>query len=654
MKTFIAPSLLFASLIAVIAIVNSPEQTFSQTEGQEKPAEKTTEEKTAEKMVEKTEPKEILKPKISDIIPKADLEEEKIPYPQPSLLVLDPPDKEYKAYQRPLDIAQIVYDFIKKEIPEGDRGFYRSVWIPDGETINLQLNTLIMNLTISRSSNFTKPIILADGQVLLYDFRFFGGQDSKKNIPEILNIWEEFENEPQYHSTTEIEVEIENKKSQSQGSTAKKSAASTEDNSLVPADSSSSSSTVKERNAKQKVEIAEHAANSDVVKGLVEMMKTNAPIVRHEIVNLRLMSTVDIGIGRGLYYDSVEIKTVAGKNDFEEFLKIRGISLQDVRNKNIKDVEFVTKSNVTGGLRKIFIVTGSGLRQSLTGNPVMWTEDLGLSQTKIANDGFRNVRNAKSKAIEAIAWKANGMPVYALFEFVNGTRQDAAPADVVADHTIPIGHGMELQGAMSCFICHGDEQGWKSFSVDFSSVLLAGGKPQVQLLDDVKNAKENQLDVIEEITAQLGNNIKKPLRRAREDFAYSVFLCCGQKIQPLAQQLKKIRQDYIYTLVDTKKALQELGYTVKDKKEAIEKFNELLKKVPPDPATGISPEDIIIAMLKEDRPVQRWQFNTIFSDMMLRAIAVDTGMAIPAKKAAGAKVKEGSGKKIGELLPSKM
>lgn len=565
----------------------------------------------------------LLPPKSTDL-PKATAEK----YIQLPRTIDVPIDEKCLPYKRPVDIVDLVEADLAT-IAVSDRPFIRYIWVPDGERLNVALHRLVMNISISRSSNFVKPFIFADNQLVRWDFRFFSGSKSLKDIAEILSLHEEFENEPQFHDTTEIEGEV-SEEAASEGKAAKKTIGS-----IISSTGATVAAVPAKKAAKVKVSFAFHLGNLEKIKRLSAEMKTNVPIVRHELVAIRYLSTKDLGYGRGLYYDAAEIKTFADKNDFEEFLKSMGIDFKKVEDENIKDAEFVTKSKVTGHIRKVIFVTANGFRPSAVNPIIIWTEDLGNDQTKIANDGFRNVRKWKAKVIEAIGFKTNGFPKYGLFEFGSGKRQDAAPVDVVADYRIPIGNSLELQGAVSCIRCHSDEQGWKDVATDFSSVI--SGK--IDLLDDIRNVKENKLDVIESIASQFGNNIKKPLRRIREDFSEATILCTGEKIETLGLQLQYVFEDYLYSTVDTKKAMQELGYAV-SKKDAASKFSDLIIKVPLDETTGISPEDVVIAMLRQDRPVNRWQFNTVFSDLMQRAILADSDFAIPGKKESRRKGKE--------------
>lgn len=500
--------------------------------------------------------------------------------PPPAKLPLNPKEK-CLPYDMPIEIAAAVLNDLHA-MPADCWPFVRYVWVPDGSDIAVASTRLSYNLSVSRSANFVKPYVFYKRRLLRYDARFAGGKNKAKDVGEILSIWENFENDPSFHTTIEIEEVDKDGK-------------------------------VK---VKQKTNIAIHLAASEIFQEIVKATGSNAPIVRYDLFIVRALSTEDLGFGSGLYYDFREIKTDPKKNDFAEYLKTMGLDIRHIRDENVKDLEVIMKSRVTGKHRKVFFVTAADFRPSQIDPVVTWTEDLSKDQTKIGNDAFRNVRVWEFAAIESIGFCPNGLPEFSLFNAA-GVRQNAAPGNVVSDYRIPQGNDMELQGAISCLRCHVPEgRGWQNLDPTLSRIL--GGRKQVNLLDDLTG--KEKFATVDEIASELGNNTNKPLARLREDFGELAFLASGgTQLDEVVQHLTKIFEVYVYAGVDQQMALQECGFSV-TKEESKAAFNILLPPIKPGKGDNYSPQDIVIEALRKGETVQRWQFNTIQSDLILRTM----------------------------------
>ncbi|MBL9085269.1 MAG: hypothetical protein JNK76_25915 [Planctomycetales bacterium] len=311
---------------------------------------------------------------------------------------------------------------------------------------------------------------------------------------------------------------------------------------------------------------------------------------------------------------------------FQKLLARRGFFFEASRDVSGDKGALLLISGVTGKSRIVMTAYGLASRQ-----PMAVTFDFKDARTRPDQQFVRNLISfdALADAKEAFLPLPNGLIEYVLADGA-GNLQRAAPADVVADATKPDGHTKEIEMGMSCVICHGPQDGYRTARNDMelllgSDVDFFGDAVSYTTAAGVEKSLTRE-EAVAIVAGRYGERIDEfdgVLGRARRDFIKAVGSLTGYvakadgetAVQRLGVKLKEIYHGYRYRTIDAERACLELGVRV----PAAEGLATLRKLVPP-PAAG-QPEDVVIGLLRNGAVIKRDDFSAVYVEMARRAIA---------------------------------
>ena len=288
----------------------------------------------------------------------------------------------------------------------------------------------------------------------------------------------------------------------------------------------------------------------------------------------------------------------------KELLGKRGFFFEQSRDLSGEKGALLLASDITGKSRVILTTFGLASRQ-----PLAITFDFKDARTRPDQQFIRNLITFDPfvDAKEALVPMQNG-----LWEGILADGKDAiqrvAPPDVVSDFTKPDGHTKELEMGMSCFLCHFNQDGYKTVRNDMDFLLHSD-------VDIIGTNEE-----IATISGRYGENLDDPdgiLNRARRDFVKSVAIITtphlklaeGQSpVQRLGEKLKDIYHTYRYRLIDAERACLELGV----REGNVAKLKELVPR-----SEGV--EDVTIGLLRNGAKIKRDDFEAIYVEMARRS-----------------------------------
>lgn len=369
---------------------------------------------------------------------------------------------------------------------------------------------------------------------------------------------------------------------------------------------------------------SEHLDRTTLV-ALVAATQSEVPVVSFRYFTVRALSTIK---GHGLYktiYGGLyyELAGIPRKNrratDFDEFLESLGIvgdyrKLFDRLRSDQRVAVF--RSDVTGKPRQVEVLptlVGRDGRPivSITNDP--FDEDIDIGTHPVAN-----LLNFKARGFEVIWSRANGLHGYAIYN-EQGALVDEVPFNLASDSTIPRPHTQRLQPAISCKRCHRSEAGWRLLRNDVTDLT--------KILDIFGDVSDRHRDAIEQISRLRGlyaGNVEQVLLpRARDDFANAVLQATGpwqeskdqlNLVQLALGRQGEIYQEYVYDLVDARKAMVELGWDpVPGPLSPAEQLRSLL---PPPPVPVLI--DPRLGGLLAGKEIKRWDWDLIRNFVVTR------------------------------------
>jgi len=315
--------------------------------------------------------------------------------------------------------------------------------------------------------------------------------------------------------------------------------------------------------------VSEHL-DPQLVKALEAATRSEAPVVHFRYFITRALTTIKgKGLFRtiygGLYYELAGVPKKAKRaTDFDELLETLGISgdfrkLFDRLRSDQRVAGF--RSGVTGKPRQVEVLPTLVNRD---GRGILSiTNDITDADIDIGTHPVMNLLAFKAAAHEVIWTRANGLHGFALYN-ADGALQEEVPPDIANDATIPHPHTQRVQAAIGCKRCHAKEGGWRVLTNDVASLVKV-----LDIFGDVSDRKREAFEQVSRLRGLYSGDMERLLLpRARDDYANAVLRATGpwraSKDQLDLVQLANGRQgeiyrEYVYDLVDARKALVELG-----------------------------------------------------------------------------------------------
>lgn len=506
-------------------------------------------------------------------------------------------------------------------LPEADRPYQRYIWIPEPSKAIIGAVNYAMNLSCSRSTVIVQPTLLGNGQLLRWDLRRLAPRD--ESVTELMSIWEEFQYEPYFHiiKTTKDALPTNAIAQEPQPSDPTGSLRFKIENQLWYRSPAKTffvwdgeawirmDSLVNFKSEK----IATYGAHCGLEQSVLMqgLAKSNATVVRYDYFLTKALSTLD----GGLYYKfaGIKAKPSGGKSSQDAFLASLGADEDLVAALRTDQRVAMFRSNVTGKPRRIDAFQGAGVRPGSGTGLITVTHDIADENVDPRRDPIRNLLDFNDDAREIIAEKPNGLHIFALFDG-DGNLQDAAPDNVVKDHTIPSPHTARLQSAISCIRCHGPHEGFQPFTNDVQKMLSG----LLDVFGDL-DGRSSIPDTLDRLAGLYAGDLQKPVQRGRDDYNSAVFRTTGgMGVVDTSAVVSQIYGGYNFSLVDAYTACLELGYQVPER-DAVGYLNQLLPPLQKD-AVGVSPEDPVIGALKAGLKVNRYQWEQVYADAAFRAI----------------------------------
>jgi hypothetical protein len=346
-----------------------------------------------------------------------------------------------------------------------------------------------------------------------------------------------------------------------------------------------------------------HAGPEDIGK-LATLTQSQVPIIRYDEFIFRTLSTLN----GGLYLEFADIP-----DSLDGFLKQAGGSLEQVLKQRSDARTATPRSKVSGKPREGMFFYGTNVNPKKGIPLITLTFDNFDEDNDPERNVFQNLLNFKSRAIEAIVVKPNGMLKYGLFNAENKKLQKSVPDNVAKDHEIPRVCGTaRLEGAISCIRCHGPHDGFQPFPNVIQEMIAAGG----EIFDDESSefSPEETLDIL---AGRYAGDMEEPLRLVRNAHAFTTFSLTGMDVATVSAEIANVYEAYVYDTVTPHTACAELGYVLDDADSAVSVLRQILPPLPPN-AFGKRTEDPLILVLKSGNGITRKDWNRIFADAMLR------------------------------------
>ena len=298
---------------------------------------------------------------------------------------------------------------------------------------------------------------------------------------------------------------------------------------------------------------------------LTSITGMNVPIVEAERFLVLALRTLE----GGLYYKLQGLIDAKDKRlTQKEWLATFGADEELSASLGGREFVGMWHSAVTSKPRKIAFFYGRNLRPS-SGLPLIVVTQDNLDETNGTSvHPMYSLLDVDFDATEILATKPNGMIAYGLFDG-KGVLQDAAPDNLVRDHTVPKPFTSRLEPGISCIRCHGPYDQWmpvKNHVKTLLSSLDAQGQKLSVIGDSSDDADVAELQV--KLAQLYQGDIESALQLARDQFERS----CGKLIHVVREQADyakwsvQILSDkfakYRYTWVDPAEALRTLGVVV--------------------------------------------------------------------------------------------
>lgn len=301
----------------------------------------------------------------------------------------------------------------------------------------------------------------------------------------------------------------------------------------------------------------------------------------------------------GIYYDFRGL--TVGRTTLEGYLRSRGFDRAAIERLRTGERAIMLISQVTGKPREIEVVQGASAQPSTAGGRAFITKETKDANQAIEAHPIYNVLGARADAFEVIVEQDHRLE-YTLFD-ANQRLARSVPEDIAADHEIPRPFTKQVQPAIGCIRCHGQEEGWRTFGDDLTALLnhdFGGGPPGTRtVLGPIADLSQtDQADALLRIKAAFGGDPAKVLRDARFDHATNIFhITGGQKPDVAAANLSTAYAALEYQAVTADIASKEIGWPGA-------KFAEVVP--------GNQPEDPLIGALRAGRAITRADWERVF------------------------------------------
>lgn len=486
-----------------------------------------------------------------------------------------------------------------------DQRFQRYIWLQENHVSHQASMSWILNTAVSHAPTIYHPVPVAGGVLLRFDLRRLAPDDvSFKRLTGILSNYYDPKFQFKPHEKVEPYVAVNGRTYNFVYGEARPSLHAGVENFLLL------------------------ATLTDCKRSAKTGIPTETPIFSAPLFLVRSLSMNKAN--GGLYYDfrGYERKPAKG-TALEAFLRRFGADINNSGELNGISRSAVFRSLVTGKPRACDFFYGRGSRPVDGPNLITITYDTQDGDTQAGQHPIRTLEKFQFRASEVIVW-ANRFE-FALFND-KGDLQDEVPGNVAKNHEIPRPHTGTLQGAIACIECHGPSDGWQPFPNDVQRLtrarLPSGGKLRLNIFDDLLSEDSAQ-QTVDRLASRYSGDLDEPLRDARNKASMWAFRATGGlDYKQTASTISTIFREYVYDMVDARRALLELGHRVPSGKSPdYPEFSlaavEFTNRVPPLPMNrfGVHPEDPIIAALRTDQPVNRPDFDATFPDVATREYA---------------------------------
>lgn len=293
-----------------------------------------------------------------------------------------------------------------------------------------------------------------------------------------------------------------------------------------------------------------------------------------------------------------------------------------------KSKALVTMSGVTGRQRLALFLSGSAIAPTEGLQLVSVTFDVGENNQNPDADPQRNLEQFETyDGGEAIFARSNGMLVYVVFDSKDKVI-DAVPDFVAHNYRAKQVRAnaatVRVFSGVACAVCHDwDERqlGWQPLSNDMAASL----KSITRFLGD-RGSKDRIAAVQRLASAYRADDIQltELLDGARRQYQRAVNTACGMSSRDVVRGLADSYWGYYYDAVGPVEAVRDLGQVL-DEDAATE---WLLNNIPPEeddiPIADLVREDIVLARLKDGKKITPAQWRQVYPTTALR-VKVEVG-----------------------------
>ena len=483
-------------------------------------------------------------------------------------------------------------------VPQLEQPTVRYLYFPEPTRENLAAAAFALNTAVSHSSQIVRPLPVAQGRLLRIDLRTLCPRDT--DFERLLKLWEiDLATSDPYFRKPDTFVAADSGKNFRKVKVAPYRAVNGKTYDfksveIIAAD-----------------RFALHTGLPNMLL-LHSLTGSNAPVLRGDWFTIKCLTTLD-----GFYYD---LRGFRGRK-LADILTSIGADPQAVANLRSDQRAGLFRSSVTAKPRQIEVLPILGVRPTV-GPGLLWlTHDPFDADIDPAFHAMRNLLVLKDRARELIWTNPNGTLSYLLSDAA-GNIQDAAPDNVVRDHTIPAPHTNRLQAALSCIRCHGPNDGLQPFSNDVLALIqpfeVGGKRVRIDIYDD-EASKTPVFDTVDRLAGLYTGDLTQTLMQARTSHAKAVYEILGGPLNPkgksvvvdVSAAVRSMHDAYEFALVTPEIAVRELGQPGKD-------FNVVVPLLPANNA-GVHTDDPAILALRRKIPITRRDWEHAWPDAATRA-----------------------------------
>lgn len=380
--------------------------------------------------------------------------------------------------------------------------------------------------------------------------------------------------------------------------------------------------------------LAEHGMENILL--LHGLTGRDLPIVRADWFQNVILSTINVGLTKGLYY---EFRGVKGQT-LPQILAGFGVKQETIDKLDSDSFAAILASKVTDRGRRIVAFYGSQVKPTQGLPLILITFDTALGDVREDQDPILNILDSKVTAKEIFIFLPNGL---ILFLLTNGqdVLQDFAPDQVAHDRTVESPSPKTLVPAVSCIACHTE---WKHLAADgtstsakmfieFENDILAMyqqqfGRTKRGAIIDEFGGRKGSISNLFKAYSKYSGDLKPILRLASVFHSDVTFTLTGHKIEDVGTSIQQVRDDYCYTHRTRQRLLYDLGERVEPVgKTPLEKSRYMAKRfaeiVPPftPNSDGISEEDGRLLPFRNELrelTITPAQEEAVFADAALR------------------------------------